>query len=335
MKEKRRALSVPLEGITLGELPEIAREAERLGYRDAWSLEVDGTDIFSPLAPVALSTEMRVGTALVNVFTRGPATIAQSAAGIAEMAPGRFELGIGSGSQPIVEAWNGGTFTKPATRVREMVSFLRQALAGERVNFEGETFSVEGFRLSRRPAAPIPIHVGALRPGMLRVAGELADGVIINWLSADDVPRSVEVVREAARSAGRDPDGLEVLARLMVSVDPPGEEGDIFTRRTICGYLTVPVYRKFHEWLGRTSLEGMWDAWESGDRRGAAAAIPAATVDELVVRGQWDEMRAHVKRYLDAGVDTAFLMMWTAATDPETRRARILEGMRQLAPAAY
>lgn len=335
MKEKRWALSVPLEGITLGELPEAAREAERLGYRDAWSLEVDGTDIFSPLAPVALSTEMRVGTALVNVFTRGPATIAQSAASIAEMAPGRFELGIGSGSQPIVEAWNGGRFVKPATRVREMVEFLRKALAGERVNFQGETFSVGGFRLSRPPTAPIPIHVGALRPGMLRVAGELADGVIINWLAADDVPRSVEVVQEAARSAGRDPDDLEVLARLMVSVDPPGEEGDTFSRRTICGYLTVPVYRKFHEWLGRTSLEGMWNAWESGDRRGAADAIPGPTVDELVVRGEWDEMRAHVKRYLDAGVDTAFLMMFTAATDPETRRSRILEGMRQLAPAAY
>src|SRR5437773_5160123 len=153
--QKRWSLSVPLDGYTLAEHGDIAREAERLGYTDAWSFEVDGTDCFSPLAAVAAATQMRLGTAIANVYTRGPATLAQSAAGIAEMAPGRFHFGIGSGSQPIVEMWNGGHFEKPVKRVREMVQFLRSALAGERVAFEGETFSVDGFRLSRPPSHPI------------------------------------------------------------------------------------------------------------------------------------------------------------------------------------
>src|SRR5438132_11788969 len=152
---KRWALSVPLDGFTLAEHAELAREAERLGYTDAWSFEADGVDCFSPLAVVGLVTHLRVGTAIANVYTRGPATLALSAAGLAEIAPGRFCLGIGSGSQPIVEAWNGGTFSRPATRVREMTTFLRQALAGERGVFQGETFTVEGFRLSRPPAVPI------------------------------------------------------------------------------------------------------------------------------------------------------------------------------------
>lgn len=335
MFEKRWALSVPMEGIPLSEMAGVAVEAERLGYRDAWSYEVDGSDCVTALAPIAMATNMRIGTALINVYTRGPATIAQTAAGLAELAPGRFELGIGSGSQPIVESWNGGRFRKPATRVREVVRFLRPALAGERVNFEGETFSVQGFRLSRPPVEPIRIHVGALREGMLRTAGELADGVIINWLSAEDVKRSVAVVREAAAAAGRDPASIEVTARLMVSADPHGEEGDLQARRFICGYLTVPVYQKFHQWLGRTSLEPMWEAWAAGDRRGAVAAIDDATLNELVVRGDWDEMRAHVKRYLDAGVDTAFLMLFTGAGDEATKRALVMEATRQLAPAAY
>src|SRR5204862_396919 len=145
------------------------------------------------------------GTAIANVYTRGPATLALSAAGIADIAPGRFCLGIGSGSQPIVEAWNGGTFSRPATRVRETAQFLRRALAGERVVFRGETFAVDGFRLAKPPVEPVPIHVAALRPGMLRVAGEVGDGAILNWLSAEDVPKSVAVVREAAARAGRDP----------------------------------------------------------------------------------------------------------------------------------
>src|SRR5437867_10075228 len=134
----RWSLSVPFDGFTLAEHADLPREAERLGYTDAWSFEVDGVDCFAPLALIGAATTMRVGTAIANVFTRGPATLAISAAGLAEIAPGRFCLGIGAGSQPIVESWNGGVFARPATRVREAVQFLRQALAGERVVFRRE-----------------------------------------------------------------------------------------------------------------------------------------------------------------------------------------------------
>ncbi len=142
MKQKRWALSVPFDGFSLAEHAELAREGERLGYTDAWSFEADGIDCFSPLAVIGAATRLRVGTAIANVYTRGPATLAMSAAGLAEIAPGRFCLGIGAGSEPIVESWNGGAFRHPAARVREMAQFLRQALAGERVVFRGDTFSV-------------------------------------------------------------------------------------------------------------------------------------------------------------------------------------------------
>src|SRR5690242_8977878 len=197
---KRWSLSVPMEGFAVPELADVARETERLGYTDAWSFEVDGVDGFTPLAVIGLATSMRLGTAIANVYTRGPATLASTAAGLADLAPGRFVLGIGAGSQPIVESWNGGKFSRPATRVRETAQFLRAALAGERVVFKGETFAVDGFRLTKAPAPPVPIYIAALREGMLKVAGQVGDGVILNWLSPDDVPRSVGVVRAAARS---------------------------------------------------------------------------------------------------------------------------------------
>src|SRR5215470_1924266 len=154
-RPKRLALSVPLDGFALAEHAEIAREAEGMGYVDAWSLEADGIDCFAPLAVVGAATSMRLGTAIANVFTRGPATLAMSAAGIAEIAPGRFCLGIGAGSQPIVEMWNGGKFERPAVRVREMALFLKKVFANERVVFQGESFNVNGFRLSRPLAQPI------------------------------------------------------------------------------------------------------------------------------------------------------------------------------------
>jgi probable F420-dependent oxidoreductase len=334
MREKRWALSVPLDAFALAEHAEIAREAEQLGYTDAWSFEVDGIDGFSPLAVVGMATGMRVGIAIANVFTRGPATLAMSAAGLAEIAPGRFCLGVGAGSQPIVEAWNGGRFDRPARRVREMVQFLRAALAGERVVFRGETLAVDGFRLSRPLPHSVPIHVAALRPGMLRLAGEVADGVVLNWLAADDVPRSVATVREAALGAGRDPGDIEITARLLVNLDPPGEAGDAAVRRHVTAYLSVPVYRAFHEWLGRApALQPMWEAWERGDRRAAVAAVPPDIARALILRGSMDDIRAGIARYFDAGVDTAFLQFSASEGDPTARRGRILSAVRALAPA--
>jgi probable F420-dependent oxidoreductase len=332
---KRWALSVPLDGFTLAEHAEIAREAERLGYTDAWSLEADGVDCFAPLAVVGTATSMRLGTAIANVFTRGPATLAMCAAGVAEVAPGRFCLGVGAGSQPIVESWNGDVFARPATRVREMVQFPRQALTGERVVFRGETFSVNGFRLTRPPAGPIPIYVAALRPGMLRVAGEVGDGVILNWLSANDVPRSVQVVREAAAQAGRDAAAVEIAARLLINVDPPGPASDLAVRRHVTAYLNVPVYQAFQAWLGRgEALEPMWSAWRRGDRRAAVSAVPENVMNDLIIRGSMNEIATHVRRYLDAGIDTASLALSTVEEDPARRRAILLEAGRALAPAS-
>jgi probable F420-dependent oxidoreductase len=331
---KRWSLSVPIDGFTLPEHAELARELERLGYTDAWSYEADGIDCFVPLAPVALATQLRLGTAIANVFTRGPATLAMSAAGVADLAPGRFCLGIGAGSQPIVESWNGGRFALPATRVREMVHVLRSALAGERVVFHGKALSVDGFRLTRPPARPVPIYVAALRARMLQVAGEVADGVILNWLAAEDVPRVVGVVRESAAQAGRDPGAVEITARLLINVDPPGPEADVGVRRHVTAYLNVPVYRAYQEWLGRgAELGPMWQAWERGDRRAAVAAVPERVMSDLIVRGSMAEIRAHVQRYLDAGIDTAFLQVSTLEQEPVRRRQILLDALHALAPA--
>ncbi|GIW16257.1 MAG: LLM class F420-dependent oxidoreductase [Tepidiforma sp.] len=335
MARKRLSLSVPLDGVSLREHPEVCQEAERLGYTDAWSYEVDAIDAFTPLAVIGLHTNLRLGTAIANVYTRGPATLAETAAGVAEVAPGRFNLGIGSGSQPIVELWNGGKFRKPATRVREMALFLRKAFAGERVVFEGETFRVDGFRMAKPPSEPIPIHIAALREGMLRVAGEVGDGAIINWLSAEDVKKSVAVVREAAKAAGRNPDDVEITARLMVCIDPLTPEVAMLQRRHLNAYLNVPVYKEFHRWLGREPLlSAMWTAWDSGDRKAALAAVPDVVVQDLFVAGTAEERNAHVQRYLEAGVDTAFLQFISFDPDPAVRRERVLQAMREMSPKA-
>ena len=143
----------------------------------------------------------------------------------------------------------------------------------------------------------------------------------------------MNVVREAAKHAGRDPESVEVTARLFICVDPLTQESDIGARRHINTYLNVPVYRAFHEWLGRKELlTPMWQAWSKGDRKGAVAAIPEQVVNDLIIRGSTEAIRAQVLRYFEAGVDTAFLQLLTFESDPERKREAQLETVRRLAP---
>ena len=146
----------------------------------------------------------------------------------------------------IVERWNGVPFVEPYKKVRDVVRFLRDALRGEKVTKQYDTFEVQGFRLGIRPEQPPPILVAALREGMLRLAGREADGAIINWLSADDVPTVAKVVHEAAGGEER-----EIVARIFVCPSENAEVVRAAAKFAIAAYLNVPVYAEFHRWLGR------------------------------------------------------------------------------------
>lgn len=307
---------MPFPGVPLARHRAWFADARAAGYTDAWSAEVDGTDGFTPLAlAAAWEPDLRLGVAIVPAFTRGPALLAQSVAAMAESAPGRFAFGLGTSSDVIVEQWNGIAFDRPYARVRDTLAFLRHALAGEKVTADYETFSVHGFRLSRPVDAPPPLYLAALRPGMLRLAGRAADGVILNWLAPEDVPTALAEVRSGARSAGAVEIG-EVVARIFVVPEADASVARAVARRMIAAYLTVPAYAAFHRWLGRSPLlQPMWDAWHAGDRKAALGAIPDEVVDALVVHGDPDTCRSHVERYVDAGVTLPVLMVVTVERD--------------------
>ncbi|MGH9049366.1 MAG: LLM class F420-dependent oxidoreductase [Acidimicrobiia bacterium] len=317
--EQRYGITVPFEGVPLHEHREWFEEAEALGYTDLWSAESGGADAFTPLAlAAAWAPTLRLGTAIVPAFTRGAATLAATVASMAQAAPGRFALGIGTSSNVIVENWNGVRFERPYQRVRDTIRFLRAALAGEKVAQEYETFAVKGFRLGIRVDEMPPILVGALRPGMLKLAGTEGDGAIINWLSADDVKKVVPYVGE----------GKEIAARIFVLPSEDEELVRFVGRRAIAAYMNVPVYAKFHEWLGRGEvMKDMWDAWAAGDREAATAAIPDSLIDELLVHGSPADCRAHLARYAANGVTTPAPALMVGPA--EARQA-----MRDLAPSA-
>ena len=209
-----------------------------------WSAEAGGYDGLTPLALAsAWAPSLRLGVAIVPAYTRGPGLMAMSVASMAQAAPGRFVVGIGTSSDVIVERWNGIPFQKPYQRVRDTVRFLRKALAGEKITEDFETFSVNGFRLGVKVDPQPKILVAALRQGMLRLAGRVGDGAIINWLSADDVKKVAPYVKSRADK--------EIVARIFVAPNPNKEQVRGMAKFAIAAYLNVPVYAAFHEWLGR------------------------------------------------------------------------------------
>jgi len=274
-------MTVPLDG-PLHTQRERIEHLEQLGYTDLWTAEAMGHDGFTPLVLASQwAPTMRLGTAIIPAYTRGPALLASSVASLADAAPGRFVLGLGTSSNVIVENWNGIPFVEPYKRVRDTVRFLRSALAGEKVTEDYDTFSVKGFRLGVRLEQQPPIMVAALREGMLRLAGDAANGE----------PR-------------------EMVARLFVA---PTEDREALlgaARYAMAAYLNVPVYKAFHEWMGRTDALGShWERWADGDRKGALGEIPESVVDELIISGSIDECRAHLERYFANGVTTASISL--------------------------
>lgn len=290
----RYGVSLPAEGLPLAELPALARRAEELGYTDAWSFEVNGYDAFSPLAAAAAVTQsMRLGTAIVPVYTRPPGLIAMEASALAALAPGRFVLGLGASTPTVVETWLGVPFQRPLTRTTATVRAVKALLAGEKV---------DGMRLAAPPSPPPPIFMAALGEKMLKAAGELADGVCFFMCGPGVIGKLLE-------RTGRRLDSVE---RLIVL--PGGEEAMSAARRFLVTYALVPFYARVMKEQGFSEeVDAIRARWQAGDRAAAPGQVSDAMVDELVLTGSADHIRERLDAYDRAGLGTAALSV--AGTD--------------------
>jgi len=297
---RRLGLTIPMLPFDVRRSVELARKAEDLGYTDAWAAESGGTDGFSVAAATGIATEkMRIGIAIVPIFTRPPALIAMSTLSAYQACGGRFCLGLGASSPTIVERWMGLEFDKPLTRTRETIDAVRAALTGDKVNVDGETVQIKGFRLEQGTTDKVPLFLAALGPKMLALAEESADGVAL-FLTSE---AGVRFAKEHAPSC-------ETLARLICFVgDDPAEVRD-FARWLLTPYLTVPGYNRFVAAQGfEQEADAVATAWGAGDRQGALAAITDELVDALVVAGPVEACKERIESFREAGLDTPVLML--------------------------
>ncbi len=331
----RHGITIPFEPFQGRHFPELVRTADRCGYTDAWSYESYSTDAFAPIAAAAmLSDKMRFGCAIIPVFTRPAPLIAMSAVTTNQLAGGRFILGLGISTPNIVEQWMGVPFRKPVTLMRETVEALRAIFRGEKVTMAGDMVKINGFRLDAPLEHAPKIYIGAQGTKMLRLAGEIGDGVIVNFVTPETLPAMLEHTRDGMRAAGKDPAKLDVVCRIIVAVDEDEAVTRNLFRRSLTAYVTVPQYNKFFREIGYDKEATVAiDAWNAGDRKKALDSIPDDMVEKIFVFGTPEKCRNRLEEYARAGITTTALQFTSFAKSPEERRSRVLSAIERLAAA--
>jgi alkanesulfonate monooxygenase SsuD/methylene tetrahydromethanopterin reductase-like flavin-dependent oxidoreductase (luciferase family) len=297
-------------GRSLADAVERVKLAESLGYESVYVTHIAGRESLTVLTAYALATKtIRVGTGVVPIYTRTPATMAQTAATVDELSGGRLTLGLGVSHRPVVEGWYGQSIDRPVAEMREYASIVRAILRGE----DPTTASAggapskwrTGFRLvGLDPRPSLPIYVAALSPAMLRLAGEIADGVIL-WLCNPSYIRDVVIpeVRSGRERAGLALDGFDVVAAVPAALTDDRESAYGAMRKDLIPYFGLPFYRAMIERTGFSADIAAYDA-AAGDVGALAAAVSDEFLDELTAVGDEAAVRAGVARYREAGASS-------------------------------
>jgi probable F420-dependent oxidoreductase len=303
---------------------DVASEADELGYSSVWAAEANAAEAMALLGAISqVAPHAGLGTGVVALQLRTPPLHAMAAATLQQLAGDRdVFLGVGISSPAVAGQWHGAGYgDRPIAQVREFIALLRECLSGETVSFDGDFYRVSRFRLGLRLGAKKPrIVLAALNEQMLRVGGELADGVLLNYLPASIVPWCAEQIRKGGDA--------EVLAYVHCAVTDRDRFAEA-ARKDLLNYAVVEAYaNQFARGGFESDVEEFRARWKERDRDGALAAIGDRWVDEVQIMGDAAHVRNAVQAYADNGVDRpiVFALPWG-----EDRRATVSQTLRALA----
>ncbi len=275
--------------------------AESLGYESVYVTHIAGRESLTVLTAYALSTErIRLGSGVVPIYTRTPATMAQTAATLDELSGGRLNLGLGISHRPVVEGWHGQTIDRPVAEMREYVAVVRAILCGEDPP-EGEKWRTAFHLVGLDPRPDLPIYIAALSPAMLRLAGEIGDGVVL-WLCNPNYIRDVVIpeLRTGRQRAGKDLNGFDVVPAVPAALTDDRDAAYAAMRRDLLPYFGLPFYRAM---LERSGFEAEIAAFDGagGDVEAMQAAISDRFLEALTAVGDEQAVLGGIERYRDAG----------------------------------
>src|SRR5277367_569584 len=283
----------------------LIREAEDLGYTSLWIAEVSGPDAFVSLAALAVNTrKAELATGVIPMQIRTPGAMAMGFLTINELSGGRAIAGLGVSSPVIVERWHGAAYRKPVTAMRECVAIMRELFATGRSKFQGSVYKCD-FRLDFRiTEKPPKICLAALNPPMLRLAGEVADGVLLNYSPPEAVPPMIEEIKAGAARANRSLDDIEIGIYLRMCITEDEAAAVATFKRELAGYAFVEEYNKMFTRYGLDNeFAEVRRLWREGKRDEAATALSDASARRLAAFGPPQAGREFVASFRAAGVN--------------------------------
>jgi F420-dependent oxidoreductase-like protein len=332
-------LFLPTEtGVDLARIRTIAQRAEALGFESLWVPEAWGTDAISILGAVGAVTErVQLGTAIINIFSRSPALLAQTAATLDTLSGGRFTLGLGTSGHQVVQGWHGIPFEQPVQRMREVIEIVRLALKRQPVRYEGQVFTLkQGLKLMLHPLrADVPIYLATLTPAGLRLTSELADGWMPTMFSPEHMHVFAPLLQEGAARSGRDLKTLAIAPLVPVAVANDAGAGRDMVRPWAALYIGGMGSRE-RNYYNRTvagygfevDARRIQDLYLNGQKIEAATAIPDALLDAVAITGPPAKIRERLAAHQAAGVTTVLARIHAGDQKAE------LAAMETLAAAA-
>jgi len=330
------AITLPLaEGaMSADEVVELSRLADELEYHSIWAAEAWSFDAFVLLTSLIPSTSrIGLGTAIINVYSRTPALIGQSAAALDALSGGRAIVGLGASGPQVIEGWHGMPYVKPLRRTRETIEIVRMILGRQRLNYNGEIFHLDmGLKLINHPIrANVPIIVASLGPKNVEMTAEIADGwmpTLYSPTKGPDVFRESIKAGERKRSPGLAP--LQTYAQMSVSITDRPEPGRAVMKSHLALYIGGMGSREqnFYNRLAKRygysdEAATIQDLYLSGKRQAAAEAVPDSLVEDLTAIGPKELVRDKLAEFAEAGVDV--LMLSVMAEDHAGRLAALEE----------
>jgi F420-dependent oxidoreductase-like protein len=308
-------LNLPYEGsLSFPQAVELAQRAEALGFESVWMPEAYGTDAVSILGALAASTQrIQLGTGIVNVFSRTPALLAQTAATLDLISGGRFILGLGTSGHQVVTGWHGMAFDRPLLRMRETTAIVRQVLRRDRLIFKGEVFHLDmGLKLLAHPVREmVPIYLATLTPGGLRLTGEVADGWIPTLFSPEHMDLFRPELEAGARISGRPLDSLAIAPHVPVSIDDDRAGAREPLKPWVALYVGGMGSRTKNFYNDLVSQYGFADdarmlqeLYLGGKKLEAIHRVPDALVDAISIAGPASYVRERLPVWASAGVTT-------------------------------
>jgi F420-dependent oxidoreductase-like protein len=325
----------------------LAREADRLGYSVAWAAEAYGSDAATVLAWIAAQTEqIDIGSAVFQIPGRTPANCAMTAATLDTLSGGRFRLGLGVSGPQVSEGWHGVKFDKPLTRTREYTEIVRKALRRERLQYDGQFFTLplpdgpgKALTLTVHPVRDyIPMYLAAIGPKNLELTGELFDGWLAIFFNPEFAPELLASIETGRQKVGKTLEGFDVVPTVPVVFGDDLEACAMPVRAYSALYIGGMGSRDKNFYNQLATRMGYEEAaveiqnkYLAKDQMGAMAAVPLDFIDKTSLIGPPERVRDRLQAYADAGTTTLTVATYAGSLD---ERLRTLRTMAEVVDAA-